>query len=229
MPHRRVYLDEQLWRDWTSLRYLVPNTPNLMLLGESAPPRALQSEDEVWLIVWPYAEYDQYLALLPMGRLISVREGPLERGDLEEQAQLLCVIYEAVPARLVPSNLQVQFERGIELLGYEWDNELNDPRLRLFWRAGAALDADYSVFVHWRRGDQVLAQSDSYPAQGYYPTHLWRPGDIVADDHPLTPALVQGEGDLISVGLYSLQTMKRLQVLDRSGAAVADHATIELP
>lgn len=229
VPHRRVYLDERLWRDWTSLRYLVPDTPNLMLLGESASPPAPQSEDEVWLIVWPYAEDNQYLTLLPMGRLISVREGPLERGDLEEQARLLSVIYEAVPAGQVPSNLQVPFERGIELLGYEWDNELNGTRLRLFWHAGAALDADYSVFVHWRRGDQVVAQSDSYPAQGYYPTHLWRPGDIVADDHLLTPSLVPGEGDLISVGLYSLQTMKRLQVLDRSGAAVADHVTIELP
>lgn len=227
VPHRLVYLDERLWQDWASLRYLVPDTPNVLLLGESAPRPT--SQDAVWLITWPYAEYQQHLKLLPMGQLISVREGPQERGDLEEQARLLCIIYEAIPADQVPSNLQVQFEGGIQLLGYEWRNERNGLRLSLFWRAGAALDVDYSVFVHWRKGGQTVAQSDSYPAQGYYPTHLWRPGDIVADDHPLTPSATPGEGDSISVGLYSLQTAQRLQVLDASGAAIADHVTIQVP
>jgi 4-amino-4-deoxy-L-arabinose transferase-like glycosyltransferase len=227
LPHSRVYLDERLWRDWASLRYLVPDTPNFVLLGESAPPPT--SQDTVWLITWPYTEYQQHLKLLPMGQLISAREGPLERGDLEEQARLLCIIHEAVPARHVPSNLMVQFERGIQLLGYEWLKKGAGLRLRLFWRAVEALDVDYSVFVHWRRGDQAVAQSDSYPAQGYYPTHLWRPGDFVADDHPLTASAAPGEGDSISVGLYSLQTMQRLQVLDATGAAIADHVTIPLP
>ena len=68
-----------------------------------------------------------------------------------------------------------------------------------------------------------------------YPDSISRRGKtgkvniIVADDHPLAASVVPAQGDLISVGLYSLQTMKRLQVLDSSGAAVADHVTIELP
>jgi len=229
LPDRHAYLDERLWHDWTSLRYLVPDTPNVVLLGESTSPRLPAPEDEVWLIVWPYAEYHQYLDLLPRGRLISAREGPLERGDLEQQARLLCIVYEAMPTDQVPSNLQARFERGIELLGYEWQKERNGTRLRLYWRAGAKLDEDYSVFVHWKQDDQMVAQSDSYPAQGYYPTGIWRPGDVVADDHLLTVSVVPSEGDAISVGLYSLQTMERLQVLDSSGVAVADHVMIELP
>ncbi len=227
-PQRRLYLDERLWHDWASLRYLVPDAFGVVLLGESAPPLPTP-EDEVRLIVWPYAEYSQHLALLPTGRLISVREGPLERGDLEQQARLLCVTYEAMSADQVPSNLQVQFERGVELLGYELRPDFQGTHLRLFWRAGAVLDADYSVFVHLTRGDQRVAQSDSYPAQGYYPTHLWRAGDIIADDHLLTALVGPGEGYSVSVGLYSLQTMTRLQVLDDSGAFVADAATIVLP
>jgi 4-amino-4-deoxy-L-arabinose transferase-like glycosyltransferase len=227
MPHRRVYLEKRLWRDWASLRYLVPDTPNVVLLGESAP--APTSQDTVWLITWPYAEYQQHLRLLPKGQQISAREGPQERGDLEEQARLLCITFEAAPARNVPSNLMVQFEQGIQLLGYEWQYEGSGLRLRLFWRAVEAVDVDYSVFVHWRRGGQEVAQSDSYPAQGYYPTHLWRPGDIVLDDHTLTASTAPGEGDSISVGLYSLETMTRLQVLDASGAGIADHVTIQLP
>ncbi len=224
----QVYLDKQLWDDWTSLRYLVPDTPTLTLPDESTLPLASPLLEQAWLIVWPYAEDQTYLDLLPTQRLISVREGPLERGDLEEQARLICVIYQSESAQ-VPLNLQMQFERKIELLGYQWLRESSGLRLRLFWRAGATLDADYSVFVHWRRGEQMVAQSDSYPAQGYYPTHLWRPGDIVADDHLLETTEVPEEEDSISVGLYSLQTMQRLQMIDRSGVPVADHVIIEWP
>ena len=224
----QVYLDGRLWDDWTSLRYLVPDTPPLTLLDESVSLPAPALLEQAWLIVWPYADEYTYLDLLPTERSISVREGPLERGDREEQARLICLIYQSESAQ-VPLNLQMQFERNIELLGYQWLREPNGLRLSLFWHAGATLDADYSVFVHWRRGEQMVAQSDSYPAQGYYPTHLWRPGDIVADDHLLETAAVPGEEDSISVGLYSLQTMQRLQVVDRSDVAVADHVVIELP
>jgi hypothetical protein len=228
MPQRRLLLDERLWDDWASLRYLVPDKSRIVLLGEDAP-RPLISEDEVRLVVWPFSQYQHHLASLPTESLISVWEGPLERGDLEKEAHLLCLTYEAVPPEQVPSNLRVSFERGIELLGYDLAPGLPGTQLRLFWRAGAALDMDYSVFVHLRQGDQMMAQSDSYPAQGYYPTRLWRPGDVVADDHHLTASVNAGEGYSLFVGLYMLQTMERLQILDGSGAVIADAVTIVLP
>jgi len=228
MPRRCLLLDERLWDDWASLRYLVPDKSRIVLLGEDAP-RPLISENEVRLVVWPFSQYQHHLASLPTESLISVWEGPLERGDLEKEAHLLCLTYEAVPPEQVPSNLRVSFERGIELLGYDLAPGSPGTQLRLFWRAGTALDVDYSVFVHLRQGDQMMAQSDSYPAQGYYPTHLWRPGDVVADDHHLMASVNAGEGYSLSVGLYMLQTMERLQVLDSSGAVMADAVTIVLP
>ena len=228
MPQRRLLLDERLWDDWASLRYLVPDTSRIVLLGEVASPPVI-SEDRVRLVVWPSSQYQHHLASLPTGSQISVWEGPLERGDLEEEAHLLCLTYEAAPPEQVPSNLAVSFERGIELLGYDLAPGSPGTRLRLFWRAGAVLDEDYSVFVHLRRGDQMVAQSDSYPSQGYYPTHLWRPGDVVADDHHLAASVNEGEGYSLTIGLYLLQTMERLQVLDGSDAVVADAVTIVLP
>ena len=227
VSQRKVYLDERLWKDWASLRYLIPDTEAVELLREETAGSAPSTADRVLLVVWPYADYQSHLRLLPTASLISVREGPLERGDLEKEARLLCLLYEAAPAHSIARNLQAQFERGIELLGYEWSGSPDRRVLRLYWQARAAVDANYTVFVHWRRGDQMVAQDDAYPARGYYPTHLWRPGDTVVDDHPLFAAETPAEGDSISVGLYALQTMTRLQVLDDSGGAVADHVRIE--
>lgn len=227
-PQRHLYLDERLWRDWTSLRYLVPDTGGLTLLGSATPPSA--SADEVRVVVWPYVDQQSSLTLLPLNRVISVREGPSERGDLEKDSRLLCLTYEARPAGAVPTNVQEHFEQDIELVGYEWGEAPTGSLLRLFWRAGTDLDKDYSVFVHLRRDNQTVAQSDSYPAAGYYPTHLWRPGDVVADEHLLAATVTPGEGNSLVVGLYFLPTLERLQVLDMDRREPkADAVTIVLP
>ena len=226
---RSLYLDERLWRDWTSLRYLVPEADSLMLLGTATPPPT--SADEVRVVVWPYADYQSALALLPPNHVISVWAGPSERGDLEKEARLLCLTYQAGPAASVPSNVQVHFQRGIELVGYEWGwYPHTGSLLRLFWRAGTELDQDYSVFVHLVQNGQQVDQSDSYPAQGYYATHLWRPGDVVADEHLLTALVPPRKGYSLLVGLYLLPTLERLQVLDAErGEPKADAVTIVLP
>jgi 4-amino-4-deoxy-L-arabinose transferase-like glycosyltransferase len=229
ISQRHVYLEERLWRDWATLRYLVPDIPNLSLLKESAPLPPPPMEDEVRIIVWPFAEHSRYLALLPRGHVISVQEGPLERGDLEKQARLLCLTYQAVPADHVPTNLQVCLEHGIELLGYELQPRRQGSLVRLYWRAGMTLETDYSVFVHLKRDGQSVGQSDSYPAQGYYPTHLWREGDIIADDHSLEMVVTSGQGYSLSIGLYQWQTGKRLQVLDGLGNPIGDSVDISVP
>jgi 4-amino-4-deoxy-L-arabinose transferase-like glycosyltransferase len=224
---RLVYVDSRLWRDWASLRFLVPTTASLQVLGENTQPS--MSTQEVRIVLWPFEEQHRYLHLLPKERLISVQEGPLERGDLEEQARLLCVTYEASKPKNVPLNIAAQFEQGIQLLGYQIQPVDKGTHLRLFWRAVGSLDADYTVFVHWDRNGQRLAQSDTYPAQGYYPTHLWREGDIVADDHLLAAEMLPSSQDSLAVGLYQLQTMQRLQVIDGTGVAVADTVTLTIP
>jgi len=226
---RHLYLDGRLWRDWPSLRFLVPEADSLTVLDTELP--APVTEDEVRVIVWPYADYQSRLALLSPEQRISVREGPLERGDLEKDTRLLCLIYDARPALGVPFNVQEHFEQGIELVGYEWGRYPEaGSLLRLYWRAGAELDQDYTVFVHLRRDNQTVAQSDSYPARGYYATHLWRPGDVVTDDRLLSAAVTPGEGYSLVIGLYYLPTLERLQVLDmQQGKPKADAVTIILP
>lgn len=228
-PSRYLYLDERLWRDWASLRYLVPESASLTLVRDGVPTPPVTA-DEVRLVVWPYVDSSQHLGLLPRNSLVSVREGPLERGDLEKESRLLSVTYEAAPLAEVPNSVQARFEQGIELLGYEWSSLSNGTLVCLFWRAQAELGRDYTVFVHLLRNEQQVTQSDSYPARGRYATHLWRPGDVVSDEHLLDVAVAPGEGYSLLVGLYSLETMARLRVLDAEGGEpIGDAVTIRLP
>ena len=224
---RHLYMADRLWRDWASVRFLVPRSPNLTILQEGGKLPKVYS-DEVMLIVWPYEEYQQYLSLLPAESLIAVNEGSLERGDLETEARLLYITFTATPTATSSVEPEARFERGLTLVGHRLDiTSPQELRLDLLWRAEVEIEADYSVFVHLTRDDTILAQDDSFPAQGYYPTSLWRVGDIVNDEHTLVlPEPYDPDSHKIIIGLYKWQTMDRLQILDEAGQPISDHLAL---
>lgn len=227
-PGRHLYITDRLWRDWASVRFLVPTSPNLTILGEGGKlPQ--DSSNEVMLIVWPYEEYNQYLTLLPIGSTIAVQEGSLERGDLEKEARLLCVTFTATPTPIPAGKPEARFEKGVALVDHQlFVVSPQQLRLRLLWQAEAEIETDYTVFVHLTRGDAILDQDDSPPARGYYPTSLWRVGDIVDDEHTLAlPEPYDPAEHRIIVGLYNLETLQRLQVLDQGGKPVSDHLILD--
>ena len=228
LPGRHLYIVDRLWRDWASVRFLVPPSPNLTILTKSAK-LAPASSDEVMLIVWPYEEYNQYLTLLPIGSTITAQEGSLERGDLEKEARLLYITFTATPATIPSGEPEVRFEKGLTLVGHQLTTvSPQELRLNLLWRAEAEVETDYTVFVHLTRDDAILAQDDSFPAGGYYPTSLWRVGDIVSDEHTLAlPEPYDPGKHKLVVGLYQLETLHRLQVLDEAGKPVSDHVIVE--
>lgn len=62
----------------------------------------------------------------------------------------------------------------------------NPPTLTLYWHALAPLPVNYTISVRARAADErLLAQQDSWPADGMLPTTLWRQGDYVSDKHTL--------------------------------------------
>ncbi len=84
--------------------------------------------------------------------------------------------------------------------------------LTLYWRALNPTEADYTVFVHLvDQQSRLLSQHDQQPLGGYYPTSLWKAGELVGDRHVLQlPAdLVPGEYRFL-VGMYTLQTGERV-------------------
>ncbi|MFN8456213.1 MAG: glycosyltransferase family 39 protein [Anaerolineae bacterium] len=121
------------------------------------------------------------------------------------------------PAHPLAANLNGQ----IRLRGYTLTPQPPLPgqplRLTLFWQALAAIDTDYTVFLHLRNeADQTVAQIDFTPARS---TSSWWVGDTPADSKELIlpPDLPPGQYRLLA-GLYNPQTLERLAVQnDASG------------
>jgi hypothetical protein len=105
-------------------------------------------------------------------------------------------------------------------------------QLTLFWQPLARPSTDYTTFVHFRTSDgATLAQSDSQPLAGVYPTSRWQPAETIIDPItlPLPEDLPAGTYTLF-VGLYRLDTLERLPVAnDTSGENAIVLAEVRLP
>jgi hypothetical protein len=118
---------------------------------------------------------------------------------------------------------------AITLLGYDLQSTAESLDLTLYWRCDARLPADYTTFVHVRRGDgksaTPVAQMDRPPAEGAYPTSLWDPGEVIRDvvRIPMPAQVPPGDYEIV-VGLYEFATGVRLPVADAAGNRPADDA-----
>jgi hypothetical protein len=98
----------------------------------------------------------------------------------------------------------------------------------IYWRAVARPSRDYTVFLHLLDSNgRVVAQSDSQPVGGNFPTSFWQDGDVVVDRHTvqMPSDLRPGRYRLVG-GMYDLSTMKRLAVEDLSGTPTGDVANL---
>jgi 4-amino-4-deoxy-L-arabinose transferase-like glycosyltransferase len=181
----------QIWRD----EY------RLFASDDAASPALLI----VRIALYDPVEKDDVPAIGPNGlpiELLLVGEARLGTEDVGE---------------LSPANqLITSFKDGIALQGYDLDNLTVIPgdsrQLTLYWLSDNQPSLDYTVFIHLvdANGMQV-ANADSPPVGGYYPTHLWRAGEQIVDEHVLTiPAeLKAGEYGLV-VGMYDPESGHRL-------------------
>jgi len=105
-----------------------------------------------------------------------------------------------------------------------------DVRLALCWQALARMDEDYTVFIHMLDEEgRIVAQHDSQPVLGFFPTSFWKEGEVVGDEYDIhvdssTPS---GEYELV-VGMYLLATGDRLPVLDEQRRAIGDTVLLDV-
>lgn len=91
----------------------------------------------------------------------------------------------------------------LTLLGYAAGQQGESPTLSLFWRVDAALDADYTSSVQlFTATGQWLAQDDRPPGGVFYPSSLWKVGEIVRDTHIFPAGSTDGVGKM-QVLLYT--------------------------
>jgi len=117
------------------------------------------------------------------------------------------VTVEAWERQLTPLSpaipVTANFDNLIELTGYD----LAPDSLTLYWQALAETDTDYTRFVHILDADgNIIAQNDSQPVNGTYPTSLWVRGEYVRDE-----IQIPTHSTSIEIGWYVAETGERLK------------------
>lgn len=228
---RAVFIISRIWNTWPSLRFLLADSDAVQVLSDAAEG-TIASASHVRLVVWPYEPHQQHFNVLPPESAISVTKGPLERGDLEAEARLLCVTVDArPPAELPPLPMRPDATLGgrVRLAEAAVRSEGTTLHLTLHWQALRAMDTNYMVFVHVQQAEFPTSIGDGPPAYGYYTTDLWRAGDWVVDERTveLSRALDPSR-DQILVGMYDLETLQRLPVTDSQGQPSGDSIALHM-
>ena len=103
----------------------------------------------------------------------------------------------------------------VRLLGYDLVAKSIEPgsaiELTLYWQAQRQIEHFYAVFNHLTGPDgTMIAQVDSWPQGGAYPTLYWLPNEVVEDHYtiPVPPDAPPGEYTLL-VGMYDASTGER--------------------
>jgi hypothetical protein len=125
----------------------------------------------------------------------------------------------------IPNPIRVRYGSSVELLGYEMSSRVvapgDDLTIRLYWRATAAVDRNYSVYLHLHTPEgKLLGQYDTIPGGGLLPTSLWRPGEVLVDSYKV-PVRAKVETSILanlSVGLYALPDLARPQAYGPAGS-----------
>lgn len=120
------------------------------------------------------------------------------------------------PLRLPAQPADVAFAPGMRLIGYALSPERvragESVFLTLYWHAQRDLQTDYTAFVHIAAdaASPPTAQRDGAPCQGFYPSSLWRAGDVVADSFAVTiPADAPAGTYPLFAGWYQFPSLER--------------------
>ena len=178
------------------------------------------------LVVWPHGGLAPYVDALPRNGRITARAGSLTRGDLEETPYVPYVTYVILPGAQSSTNAIADFDDGIALVDYAIERRRQKWEVTLEWAARSAPEDNYTVSVRLIDEGQPVAQKDGEPGDRYYPTGLWRPGDLIVDRH----ILEVGEDELndarLLVSLYVWPTMEQLEARDPDGAPLGTQVSL---
>ncbi|MBI1876781.1 MAG: hypothetical protein HYR94_00825, partial [Chloroflexi bacterium] len=121
----------------------------------------------------------------------------------------------------IPLSISLGQPPLIRLVGYNLTPAAHALNLVLYWESLAPTPVDWTLFVQLRhQAGEIIAQKDGPVGGGRFPSSLWQPGEVVADEILLPLQTRPSESDELVVGLYNLARGTRL--------AVPNHAANEI-
>lgn len=139
------------------------------------------------------------LACMPNPQSVKERRAEFDRSGLEGR-----YIVKELPSDLV--RVGAVFEDSIELVGYTIDpprpKRGDNVQVTYYWTAHRETARDFKVFIHGDaiEGSYRRLHGDHWPADGKYPTGVWRTGEYVKDPFRLK---IPGSYGPDRLGLYS--------------------------
>ncbi|MFP3897029.1 MAG: ArnT family glycosyltransferase, partial [Anaerolineales bacterium] len=213
-PLDRVY-PTSMWR---------PGERVLQSVDIDVSPEASAGEKVLMLGFYVYGASGELLPLRDAAapdNLIRLPERPVVRWP---------AVYESPSMQTTQSANLSDLAR---LVGYDLSNEVlqggKDLGVTLYWQCLQEMSTRYTVFVHLLDEDcELVAQSDTYPGDGQFPTTGWIAGEYITDRHtlPLPSDLPEGRYRL-AVGLYDLNTKQRLKTVGEDQPQ--DHVLLNTP
>jgi 4-amino-4-deoxy-L-arabinose transferase-like glycosyltransferase len=219
-----VFLDGRLWTSWPSLAFLTTDE-NAIRRYESADDLPASAATPARIFAWPYDSLEFVADLISPPVLVTVEDGALTRGDLEETAYPLYVQYALDAISDVEAEPLAIF--GDQIVLQALDVTQIDPyrvKVDIYWQSESAVNEDLTVFAHVLGSQGIAAQVDRPLGAGRWAGQWWRPGVrlhetyVISLEEPFDPSQQQ-----IAVGLYSSNSGERLPVKDAaSGQEIGD-------
>lgn len=102
----------------------------------------------------------------------------------------------------------------IALRGWMVNIRDNDQlQIDIYWEAVAHRpNVDATLFIHIFSGDKRIAQVDTRPLNGQYPTMIWDVGEVVKTEHSLSLDSATDEKMYLLIGMYTFPSLERLPV-----------------
>lgn len=125
-----------------------------------------------------------------------------------------------------------RFGSGILLSRFAIDSQNVSPsqplKLRLYWMSESNVDVDYTIFLHLVDAQEnLIAQMDSPPQGGSYPTSDWQAGELIPDLLELVIARDLPTGTYrVELGMYG-PNLSRLKITDSNGKPIGDHMLLD--
>lgn len=176
---------------------------------------AVSRQDRLWLLLNETSPGDPNSGV---ERWLAGQAYPVAQERFGEM-RLCLYACPVAPISSTPAQpLNVYLGEAIVLTGYTLAEGPFQPGrevpVSLYWRAQAAVPADYTVFVQLLGPDGLpVTQIDSYPVAAFCPTSSWGLDETIRDNYglPLPADVPPGSYRLIA-GMYDLSTMQRLPV-----------------